>query len=136
LNRVQAIHRCGNGCAIAAHNWDSPSGNCFGISAEVLRGEPGTVKPLDLEGRIFVGFRPVISGNANHANEGRTDRPHEAVEGKHRSDKEYSASNAADPYADYPNTFLKSFRIAIVPLALVPQPSAHPARPGEEGLEL
>lgn len=28
-------------------NWDKPSGRCFGISPEVLRGEMGRVQPLD-----------------------------------------------------------------------------------------
>jgi hypothetical protein len=40
MNLVQiAKERCAN--------WDTPSGRCFGISAEVLRGEPGRVQPLD-----------------------------------------------------------------------------------------
>ena len=28
-------------------NWDNSTGRCFGISAEVLRGEPGRVQALD-----------------------------------------------------------------------------------------
>jgi hypothetical protein len=40
MNLVQiAKERCAN--------WNDSNGRCFGISAEVLRGEPGTIKALD-----------------------------------------------------------------------------------------